>query len=88
MSLRCPLATIMVELDVIEDSFNDVNLVHLVDKTFPDDRMSLFLLTPLSPNHANSFNNAEVDGPPGWVLTVLTFAYSVCTSNDRAVVTS
>ena len=78
----------MVELDVIEDSFDDVNLVHFVDKTFPDNGMSLFLSTPLSPNHAISFDNAEVDGSSGWVLTVLTFAYSVCTSNDRAVVTS
>ena len=72
MSLRCPLATILVGLDVIEDSYG----------------MSPFLLTPLSPNHAISFDNAEVDGPPGWVLTVLIFAYSVCTSNDRAFVTS
>ena len=59
----------MVELDVIEDSFDDVNLVHFVDKTFPDDGMSPFLSTPLSPNHANSFDNAKVDGPPGWVLS-------------------
>ena len=54
----------MVELDVIEDFFRRRQLV---DKTFPDDGMSPFLSTPLSPNHAISFDNAEVD--PGWVLS-------------------
>ena len=40
MSLRMPLATIVVKLNVLEDSSDDVNLVHSVDKTFCDNRMS------------------------------------------------
>ena len=38
----------VVELNVIEYPFDDVNLVHSVDKTFCDNRMSPFLSTPLT----------------------------------------
>ena len=43
-----PLWRMMAALAVLEDSFDDVNLVHLVDKTFPDDGTSPFLSTPLT----------------------------------------
>ena len=50
MSLRCPLATTVVELAALEDSLDDVNLVHSVDKTSHDNRTGLLLSTPLSSN--------------------------------------
>ena len=34
MSLECPLATMVVELDVIEDFFDGVNLVYLLTRPF------------------------------------------------------
>ena len=50
MSLKCPLATIVVELAALKDSFDDVNMVHSIDKTSCDNWVGLLLSTPLSQN--------------------------------------
>ena len=48
MSLGCPLTTMFVEFDEFEDSFDDFNLVHSVDTTFHDNKLSAFLSAPLA----------------------------------------